>query len=114
MVYIQKLPYTGTNLIVKGQAYHFDILNTYKKVVQFKYINVEEVQILSCITQGNVVEVANTNDLGDVIKRTTITVADFLTELKRLEANVKHIVTLIKPLNINGISSKQYIVVYRK
>ncbi|PGF05072.1 hypothetical protein [Bacillus toyonensis] len=113
MIYLRKLGQGETTLIMKGKAFYFDMLNEFKREVPVKFINLEQVQIISFITQGNQVEVAYTDKEGNVTKRLIINMSELLPTIDRLKKEPRYIVTLTKTVRIGEVVSKQYIVVYK-
>ncbi|MGF2715373.1 hypothetical protein ACQUY5_24480 [Bacillus cereus] len=113
MIYLRRLAQGESTLIMKGKAFYFDLLNEFKREVPVKFINLQEVQVISFITQGNLVEVAYTDKQGNVTKRMTIKMSELLPTLDRLKQDPRYIVTLTKTVRVGELLSKQYIVVYK-
>ncbi|MEC2463412.1 hypothetical protein P9X10_00675 [Bacillus cereus] len=112
MIYIQRLMHGDSTLFMKGKGFYFDLLNEFKREVPFRMVNVEPVQIISFLTQGNVVEVGYTDKLGNISNRVTIHTNELLETLSRLKEDRRYIVTLTKTVRVGTVVSKQYIVVY--
>jgi hypothetical protein len=113
MIFLQRIPFTGSNLIVRGVAYRFDLLGFYKGVVDFKFINLEPVRVVSYITQGNVSEVCTVGDKGEIVTRKVIPINQMMNEITWAKESDDCVGVLIRNLNIDGVVGTNYLVLYR-
>lgn len=113
MIYLQRLPLAGSNLIVKGEAYNFDLLGMFKRKVSFRYINLERVKVVSYLTQGNVAEVAEIDDNGDVVSTEVIPMNEAIRRITVAKGSEYCLGVLIRNVILDNVSSTNYIVIYR-
>lgn len=114
MIVMQYNRHYGTVLIVNGVGHRFDLTNIYSGQVNFKYINLEPVNVVSYLTQGNTVEKVFLDDKGKVQSRFALSLGGMMSELKNEQLKPNFIRLLTRNIILENVESTQYIVLYRK
>ena len=114
MIFVQRLGISGTNLIVKGESYNFDVSGIYQRRVPLNFTNIEPVKVISYIAQGGVAEKADITDEGLVVNRSQLTVKEMMDTLIRERSASNCLGVLIRNISVEGVATTNYLLLYRR